>query len=226
MLVIGHRGAAGLAKENTLQALLAGKKAGADMLEFDVRLTKDGILILAHDFHTLRTHGKASVISKLTLAQLQIRLGNSEVVTLEQVLDTFFGEILLNIEAKGRGSGKAIVSLLKTRYIKNENDWNGVLISSFDGRELMAARRASKNVNLALLQAENPFVFILYQKLAGLTAVGFHRFYINPLALEIAKKLGLLTYVYTVNQPSIAIRLEAMGIDGVVTDYPNRLSKN
>lgn len=223
MLVIGHRGAAGLAPENTLAALSAGRDAGADMLEFDVRLTKDGILVLAHDFHTLRTHRNTSVISQLTLVELQQRLGRTSITTLEEVLDRFFGKILLNIEAKGYGSGKAIVELLTAR-IKKPADWESVIVSSFAGRELSAARRASKEVNLALLQGENPFVFLLYQKLLRLTAVGFHRLYINPLALEIAKKLNLFTYAYTINRPDAAIRLSESGIDAVVTDYPDRIA--
>ena len=67
MLVIGHRGAAGLAPENTIEALRAGVKAGADMLEFDIRLTKDNITVLVHDFLTLRTHRQTSIISRSTL---------------------------------------------------------------------------------------------------------------------------------------------------------------
>ena len=66
MLIIGHRGAAGLARENSLEALRAGLEAGADILEFDVRLTKDKIPVVVHDFHTLRTHRDPSIISRLT----------------------------------------------------------------------------------------------------------------------------------------------------------------
>lgn len=223
MLVIGHRGAAGLAPENTIQALTAGIEANADMLEFDVRLTKDNVLVIHHDFHTLRSHKSASLISRNNLKELQKLDSHKPLTTLEEVLDEFFGKILLNIELKSRGSGKATVAFLKQHYIKKPSDWDCVLLSSFSGSELSAARKASKKANLALLHHENPYLYLAYHWRIQLSAVGFHRLYVNPLALEIAKKAGLFTYAYTVNRPQTALRLAEEGIDAVVTDYPDRI---
>jgi glycerophosphoryl diester phosphodiesterase len=56
-----------------------------------------------------------------------------------------------------------------------------------------------------------------------LVAVGFHRLYVNPLALEIAKKAGLFTYAYTVDRPRAAYLLSQQGVDAVVTDHPDRI---
>ncbi len=223
MLVIGHRGAAGLAHENSLEALRAGFEVGADILEFDVRVTKDGVPILAHDFHTVRTHHDFSIISRQTLQELRQRLSEPSIVTLEEVLDEFFGVVLLNIEVKGRGSGKVATTLLKKQYIKKPADWDCVLFSSFQGRELKEIRKISKRANLSLLHLDNPFLFIAYQRSLQLTAVGFHRLYINSFALKIAKKVGLFTYAYTVDRPQAAILLAQEGIDGVVTNYPDRV---
>ena len=223
MLVIGHRGAAGIARENSIEALRAGFDAGADMLEFDVRLTKDDILVVHHDFHTLRTYHNASLISQSALKKLQNLDSARPLTTLEEVLDEFFGKVLLNIELKSRGSGKATVAFLKQHYIKKPSDWDYVLLSSFSGNELLAARKTSKKANLALLHHENPFLYLAYHRRIQLSAVGFHRLYINPLALEIAKRAGLFTYAYTVNRPQTALRLAEEGIDAVVTDYPDRI---
>jgi len=219
MLVIGHRGAAGLAPENTLEALHAGMAAGADILEFDIRLTKDKIPVLTHDFHTLRTHHDTSIIGRLTLKELQERTRHRPIVSLSEVFDTFFGKILLNVELKGRGSGKAAVATLQ-KYIKKPSDWDNVLFSSFRGSELVAARKAAERANLALLHSENPFIFIAYHRQLQLTAVGFHRLYVNRLAVAIAKKAKLFVYAYTVNRPQSARMLAQQGIDGVVTDHP------
>jgi len=223
MLVIGHRGAAGLAPENTLEALRAGFEAGADILEFDIRLTKDKVPVLVHDFHTLRTHHDTSIISRLTLEELQKRTEKQPIIPLSDVLDEFFGKILLNIELKGRGSGQAVAELLQKKYIKRKNDWDNILFSSFKGTELVAIRKASDKANLALLHSENPFMFIAYNRRLNLTAVGFHRLYINPFALEIAKRAGLFTYAYTVNRAQSALLLAQQGIDGVVTNFPNTI---
>ena len=69
MLIIGHRGAAGLAPENTIDAMAAGIAAGADMLELDVRLTRDGVPVVAHDNRLLRTHHQNESISHLTYTE-------------------------------------------------------------------------------------------------------------------------------------------------------------
>lgn len=225
MLVIGHRGAAGLAPENTLEALRAGMEAGADMLEFDVRLTKDKIPILVHDFHALRTHHNASIISRNTFADLQSRT-ETRLLKLSDVLDEFFGVILLNIELKGRGTGKVVAAMLNKKYVKKPGDWDNVLFSSFHGGELSSVRRASKAANLAMLHNENPFIFIAYQRRLQLAAVGFHRLYLNPFALEIAKRAGLFTYAYTINRTGGALVLAREGIDGVVTDRPDVILKD
>lgn len=224
MLVIGHRGAAGLAPENTIEALRAGYGAGADMLEFDVRLTKDRIPILVHDFHTLRTHKQASIISRLTLSELKERTKDKNpITTLEEVLNEFFGVVILNIEIKSRGAGKVVAKLIEDKLVHTVDDWDNVIFSSFKGSELYAIRRVSDYANLALLHDQNPFIFIAYHRQLRLTAVGFNRLYINPFALEIAKRAKLFTYAYTVNRPHTALLLAEQGIDGVVSDYPDRV---
>lgn len=222
MLVIGHRGAAGLAHENTLDSLQAGLSAGADILEFDIRITKDDVAVLAHDFHTFRTHHDFSIISHHTLKELRERLKDEPLVTLEEVLERFFGKCLLNIEVKGRGSGKVAALLLK-KYVKKPAEWDNVLFSSFHGSELRAIRKVSKRAHLSLLHFDNPFLFIAYQRSLKLAAVGFHRLYINSFALDIAKRIGLFTYAYTVDRPHAAVLLAQQGIEGVVTNYPDRI---
>jgi glycerophosphoryl diester phosphodiesterase len=227
MLIIGHRGAASaIVRENTIEALREGKKAGADMLEFDIRLTKDKVPILIHDFTTLRTHGHRVIVSRTSLEDLQSRTTNQPITLLNDVLDEFYGNIILNIELKSRGAGKAVVTLLEKSYITSDKDWDNVLISSFRGSELMAVRKHTKKANLGLLHNHNPFLFVAYHRLLHLTAVGFHRLYINPLALEIAKRSNLFTYVYTVNRPAAARLLTTQGLDGIVTDSPASILKD
>lgn len=223
MLIIGHRGAAGLAPENTLEALAAGIKSGADILEFDIRLTKDGVPVLVHDFHTLRTERRASIIGRSTLAQLRQRTKNSPIVTLEEALDVYFGVVMLNIEFKSFRVTRVAMELIKSKYIKKPSDWDKLLLSSFQGRALKVARRIAPEANLAILQGQNPFIFVAYARSLDLVAVGFHRLYVNPLALEIAKKAGLFTYAYTVDRPRAAYLLSQQGVDAVVTDHPDRI---
>lgn len=222
MLIIGHRGAAGLAPENTLEALEAGYEAGADMLEIDVRLTRDKVLVMVHDAHTYRTHKKLSLISRRTYAQL-LDITNGDIVRLDEVLDVYFGRTMLNIELKNAGTGEALIKLLTTHYIATPSDWQKLIISSVWPLELLKVRKRSSAAQIALIHVENPFAFIAYQKALNLTAVGFYWRNTNKLAIEIAKKLGLFTYVYTVNSPKSLPKLQDKGIDGVVTDYPDKM---
>jgi len=224
MIVIGHRGAAGLAPENSMEAMRIGFEAGADMLELDVHLTKDGVPVLAHDFHTLRTHRSASIIAHCTLAQLRSRVAPGyPVVTLEEMLDEFFGLVIINIELKSRASGKAAATLVAEKFTHQPEDWRNILFSSFKPSALASVRRVSSHANLALLQHYNPFAFILQHTALGLAAVGFHQNIIPAAALKAAAKKNLFTYAYTVDQPQRALDLATKGIDGIVTNYPDRI---
>jgi glycerophosphoryl diester phosphodiesterase len=220
MLVIGHRGAAGLARENSLEAFRAGFEAGADIMEFDVRLTKDKIPVIVHDFHTIRTHHNTTIISRISYAELTEITSENPIIPLEAVLDIYFGKIILNIELKGSGTGAAVTRLLKDRYCTTIAKWDNILLASFKGSELIGARAISSHANLALLHTQNPFIFIAYHRRLQLTAVGFHRLHINRFALEIAKRTGLFIYAYTVNRPQTARMLAQQGVEGVVTDNP------
>lgn len=225
MLIIGHRGAAGVAPENSLEALRAGVEAGADMLEFDVHLTIDRVPVLIHDNNLMRTHKKRLFVHSSTLAELIEATADtpSPIVTLEEVFDEFFGKTLMNIELKQRGSAKDIIAFIEQKYIEQPDDWDNFVFSSFLGNELRTIRRAAPHAHLWLLHNRNPFIFIAYARLVQLDGVGFHRLYINNLALEIAKKTKLFTYAYTVNRPHTALLLSQKGLDGVVTDYPSKV---
>jgi len=221
MLVIGHRGAAGLATENSPQALRAGLKSGADMLEFDVRLTSDKIPVIVHDFHLYRTHGDMAFISRLTLSELRARTSARPIATLSEILDEFYGHVPLNIEIKGRGTAIEVIKLLKNNYIKSADDWKNLLISSFKVGELISVRSLSKDAKLGMLHSINPFLFMFFHRKLQLSAVGFHRLFTSKIALRIAKKHSLFTYVYTVDQPKTALSLAQQGTGGVVTNRPD-----
>lgn len=227
MLIIGHRGAAGVAPENSLESLHAAVEAGVDMLEFDIHLTKDRIPVLIHDSNLSRTHKKRMSVHSVTLEELRAATADtpSPIVTLGEVFEEFHGSTLLNIEIKQRGVAKDVITYIKKHHVKRKADWDTFVFSSFYGTELLALRRLAPRANLWLLHNRNPFIFIAYARLLQLDGVGFHRLYINDLALAIAKKTNLFTYAYTVNRPHSALLLSRRGLDAVVTDHPARILK-
>lgn len=225
MLIIGHRGSRGTHPENSIPGLREAIRVGADMVEFDVRLTRDDKLVLLHDFHLYRTHRTPHIIRRLTLKELQRRTAGSEqpIVTLSQALKTCQEKILINIEIKDRGSGKLVIELIKRYYPHLMRD---IMISSFSSRELLSIRRLNKRISLALLQNINPYAFIAYERQLHLSAVGFHRLHAPELAIETARRMDMLTYAYTINRQDAARKLAEKGIDAFVTDFPGKFTKN
>ena len=221
MLIIGHRGAAGLAPENTIEAFQAGIEAGADILEFDVQRTRDGELIVIHDSTLFRTHKKSTIIRWSTMESIKRATEKGhQIATLEEVMDRYFGKVLLNLEIKNIGTAKHIIRFVESRYIQKDTDWDAVLFSSFKPTELITARKMSQRAQLALLHDKNPFLFMLFHRRLDLSAVGFHRLRAHSMAIAIAKQLHLFTYVYTVNLPEATMRATEAGIDAIVTDNP------
>ncbi len=223
MLVIGKRGAAGLADENTLQALQAGRQAGCDILHIDVRLTRDGTPVLHHDPSLKRTHSIDTSLTQLRDAELAKLTGDQPIPSLETVLDKYFGKVLLLIELRSRGSAEAVAKLLADRCGNTQKHWDNVILASYKAGDLFAVRKISNQAPLALLHDNNPFAYIAYHRALNLTAVGFHRLHTNQLAHQIAKKAEIFTFCYTVNRPQAAALLRDHGYDGVVTSYPDRI---
>lgn len=226
MLIIGHRGASGEKPENTIAALRTGMEAGADMLEFDVRITRDKVPVLAHDFHLYKTHHKIDFIARHNFDELIKRTSGSDhpILPLEGALKECFGKVLLNIELKEYRAITPTLQVLKS-YLKKKTDWELVMFSSFNPLILRKLRRRAPRASLALLHNHNPLNFMAWQIPLRLSGVGFHRLHTSGFALAVAKKLGLFTYAYTVNRADAAKLLAERGVDGIVTDFPTKLGR-
>lgn len=227
MLVIGHRGSRGTAHENTVDSLLDAITAGADMIEFDVRLTSDNIPVLAHD---TRIHGtrrrELAFVRRFTLRELKKRAKAKgyKLATLDEALEAVLGKIYLNIELKEVRSVAPTMDIIR-KHAKTPEELDSILFSSFNPLTLRRLRNEDKLLALGLLHHRNPLTFVGWHRLLNLSAVGFHRLHVNDIALEIARKFGLFTYVYTVNRPEAARRLENKGLEAVVTDFPEKMVK-
>jgi glycerophosphoryl diester phosphodiesterase len=136
IMVIAHRGASGYAPENTVSAFKKAIMMKADMIEFDVHLTKDGKVVLMHDKTVDRTTDGKGKVKEMTLKELKKldaglwfdkKFKGEKIPTLEKVLKKFKGKILFNIEIKSEGTEEEIVRLIK-KY-KLEKD---VMVSSFN----------------------------------------------------------------------------------------------
>lgn len=225
MLVIGHRGSKGTSTENTIDSLNEAIRADADMIEFDVRLTRDGVPVLSHNLRLFGTRKRElALLRRYTLAELRERTAESDhpLTTLDEAMQECFGKIFLNIEIKEVSAATPTLNVIE-RYAKQKKDWDSILVSSFKPLALLAVRRRAPHAALGMLHYRNPLAFIGWYRILNLSAVGFHRLYVSTIAIEAAKKIGLFSYAYTVNRREAAQKLVDRGIDGVVTDYPAKM---
>lgn len=225
MQIMGHRGAAGLAPENTIAAIVEGLAAGADWIEFDVRRTQDGHIVLVHDRTTRRVATKRVAIHKTDMAELQaleMKRG-AAIPTLEEAIEIIGDKARVNIEIKSPDCVPQVVALVQ-KYIKKGYKPSHFLISSFSPAVLRAAYQLDKKLPYGLLQIWP--VRFRWLRSVKLSAVGFyHISALTPFIIALAKRKGLYTYAYTVNSVEEAKQLKRLGLDGIVTNYPNKFDE-
>ena len=220
-LVIGHRGAAGLAPENTLDGFRRAAALGVDAVELDVHAL-DGALVVIHDDTLDRTTSGQGPLQAQSLTALRCRDagGGQRVPLLEEVFSALPVNVGVNIELKARGTAELAVPLAEAELALGRD----LLISSFDLEELgHAAALGSSALKIAPLFGRWPR--------AGWQVARELRAWSVNLSLRAASKRligeagerGLNTLIYTVNDRPTADRLMAWGATGVFTDFPDRL---
>ncbi|MFV0505168.1 MAG: glycerophosphodiester phosphodiesterase [Bacteroidales bacterium] len=226
-LSIGHRGASGHAMENSLPAIQKAIDLVADALEIDVYRVSDGTLVVFHDKKLDRiTNGTGSVeaLDKKALDTVLLD-GGLRIPTLEQVLDLIDKKAKLNIELKGANTATPVDSVIG-EYISRkgwEND--DFIISSFKWDELEKMRMLNPDIPIGILTSKDIDKALAEAKKLG--AVAIHpRF--KDLNAETTKRIqseGYKVYTWTPNEPSDIERAKSMGVDGIITDYPDRVTK-
>jgi len=220
--VIGHRGCGVGPIENTLRAMHEGLTAGADGVEFDVHASRDGEIVVIHDFTLERTtNGKGSV-AQLTLAQLQqLDAGEDETIpTLDEVLDELKGypNLLINVEIKPPGIEQKVLDILRRHHITNR-----VVISSFLWTVLQEVRSLDTKIATGLLYSyplENPVQAAQDLKV---TALHPEHVFVSEQLVRQCRRAHLLIYPWTVDQEAHMRRMIDLTVDGIITNEPRRL---
>lgn len=234
---IGHRGAAGHEPENTMRSFVKAIKLGADAIEFDVRLSADGKIVVIHDITLDRTTNGKGLVGSFTYNELRrFDAGRGEKIpTLEQIFgvlgkgNPWDWKPSFHIELKETGMEKEVLSLIERYHLIDS-----VIISAFDMRErdfskwddLFALKRSEPDLRIALLtQAQETFgiALDLSANPGKIYAVNPTRKIITQRMVENAHEKGVKIFVWTVNLPSEIARIKAMGVDGIFSDYPDRL---
>ena len=240
MIVIGHRGTMDYEPQNTLSAFELALKQGANAIEFDVQITKDGKLVVYHDetLDTL-TDGEGSVAQR-TLAELKkLRVkhpnlaANSKhrkritIPTLEETLDLVGGysakKIWANAELKIEGIEHEFNEFIKWYMEKNNWPNERSLVSSFYHQQLMALRQVNEKLRIGALfdgvpVDYNQFIMALnpYSSNPNIDSV-------NQALVDDAHRRNLKVYVWTVTNYEQAKKVISLAVDGVFANSPKKM---
>ncbi|WP_321473825.1 glycerophosphodiester phosphodiesterase [uncultured Paludibaculum sp.] len=250
ILVHGHRGARAMRPENTIPAFEYAIKAGADFLELDLAVTKDGILVVSHDPQLNPKICKApegpTIIHQLTLAQVRQwdcgSLKNPEFDTQQPVpgakIPTFDevlalapqGTFSYNVEMKSDPKKPELsvepaeFAKLVAAAIRKHKLEKRVVVQSFDFRTLVELRKIAPEIRISALYFGSPKSFVeISKEAANAEIVAPYLSLVKPEGVKEAHAAGLQVVPWTANKPEIWDTLIAAGVDAIITDNPAAL---
>lgn len=226
MQIIGHRGASGYKPENTLASFQAAIAQGADMIELDVYALPTGQVIVTHDATVNRTTDGDGPLEDFNYSDLQkLDAGNGErIPLLIEVLDLIHKRLPINIEIKGGGNIAILVSEIIDFYV-TQKGWsrNLFVVSSFDHKILRTFAALQPEVRLGVLFRDTPSRYWAASKKHTVYSANMDAEHITRSNVIEAHNRGFKVYAYTVNTRKQARRLRAMKVDGIFTNYPDKL---
>jgi glycerophosphoryl diester phosphodiesterase len=227
-LVIAHRGASGHRPENTLSAYALAVEQGADMIEVDLHRTRDGAVVVTHDEELAGLGGRGE-IADATLAEVRAldAGGGERVPILAELLVGYGGRIALNLELK-RGTRAEYPELEAETLaaLESRGLLDRVLFSSFYDPVLRRLRALSPAARIGLLISRRyPQGAVDRAKSLGAEALHPEVALVTPQLVREAHAAGLAVYVYTVDRTEEMERLLGLGVDGLFTNFPDRLRR-
>ncbi|MDR4494856.1 MAG: glycerophosphodiester phosphodiesterase [Nitrospirales bacterium] len=219
-LRIGHRGAAGYVPENTLASLELAVKLGVDLVEFDVRRSADGSLVLLHDQTVDRTtngHGEVETLPLRVLRDLDAGRGE-RIPLLEEALTCLSGRAGAMIELKAEGIAAEVCAIVKENGFQSP-----VIYASFIHEELLGVKNSMVDaLTLALIEnaPKHPTAFA---RDAQATHAGLALDIVTPVLVRALQEIGVKVFVYTVDELEDIARMKRLGVDGIISNFPDRI---
>lgn len=233
--IYAHRGASAYYPENTMLAFEKAVELGANGIETDVQMTSDGVLVLIHDEYVNRTTNGKGLVKDFTYEELKrLDAGSwfdekymSEKIPTAKELIIFAKEnnIILNLELK---NGVVIYPGIEEKLIDMIYKYNyedQVILSSFNHYSIVHCKEISKQIKTGLLYMAGIYHPEVYCKYTGADALHPYFHSINKEIITDAKNGGILVNPFTVNEEGCMKDLIEAGVDGLITNYPDRLKK-
>lgn len=241
MLVIGHRGASGYAPEHTFPSWDLAIEFGVDYIEQDLQMTRDGILVVMHDPTLDRTTSGAGDVIAHTLEEIKeldagawfnARFAGATVPALREVFERYGAKANYYIETKNPeeapGMEEKLLELINEFGLRESavSNWQ-VLIQSFSRDSLLKIKAMDPQLPLIQLIGKDYSSAQIQERLADIRSyavgIGPSRFSVDAALVDAAHSSGLHVHPYTVNEPEEMARLIALGVDGMFSDFPDRV---
>lgn len=224
MLIIGHRGAKGEAPENTVQSIQRALDDGADMVEFDLRTTRDDVVVLSHGPFLIKTHGIWRSVARndfTTLRRLTEAKG-APLATFDEILDVVPDHRQLCIEFKRMSAVEPALKLLDKKY-PSKKVQSEIFIESFYIHNLRRIRELWPHARLGFLFYRSwQLLKRRHRELNFYALMPFAKWPIRHDAKR-ARRLGLKLYVYGVHGTKILRKSQRAKVDGIITNFPEKM---
>ncbi|MEW6730873.1 MAG: glycerophosphodiester phosphodiesterase family protein [Acidobacteriota bacterium] len=234
-LNLAHRGARKAAPENTLAAFSVAQQLGADGVELDVIRCATGEMVVTHDDDLSiwsNGRGRVSLASLAALKELDFgshfapQFAGEKIPTLPEVINVLGEQMFINIEIKTIALRPLAEAVSVAAIIADYNLYQRVVVSSFNPLVLHHIRKLDRRIPTGLLyQFRLPFNTRrpISAPFLGLAALHPEARLVKPRFIERARRLGYRINTWTVNEPEEMRRLITLGVDAIITDYPDRL---
>ncbi|MFS0863410.1 glycerophosphodiester phosphodiesterase [Fredinandcohnia sp. 179-A 10B2 NHS] len=230
--IFGHRGSAGTHPENTMISFKEAARVGADGIELDVQMTKDGVLVVIHDETVNRTtNGKGWVkdflfkdLKKLDAShKFKEKVGFCGIPTLEEVFDWVSTQkIKVNVELKTglvpyKGIEEKTVDMIRNFKLDDR-----IILSSFNHYSMVTCRQLTSSIDIAILFMEGIYEPWVYAKRIGANSLHPYHPVAKKEMIEEAQKNGFPVRPFTVNDEKKLLQFAENGVSALITDFPER----
>jgi glycerophosphoryl diester phosphodiesterase len=230
-LTFGHRGARAYAPMNTLPSFEMAAQMGAHGVEFDVRRSKDGMLVILHDPTIDGTSNGNGAVADMTFAALREldfgawmgeQFAGAQIPTLDEVFELIGRRLLMNVEIKAEHLSGGGIEAQVAATIARHNLADRILVSSFNPLTVRRCAKVMPHILRGLLvETETPFERARLLDTLQIQALHPYYPYIDDAYMAQARARGLAVNTWTVNDPADAVRLRDLGVGAVITDRPD-----
>lgn len=216
---IGHRGAKGYAAENTLASFQKAIDLGVDGIELDVHLSLDGEVMVIHDETVDRTTSHIGFVNHYTAAALE----DHGIPTLEAVFDLVNQQCFINVELKTYETADKVAELIE-RYVAEKHwQYEQIIVSSFDWNALQQVHFINDKIRIGVLTNTDLQLAMAFAKF--IRAYSLHPYYhlITAENVALMQSMNFKVYPWTINEPEDIIFVKSLNVNGIITDFPDRL---